>query len=555
MTFMKNPWLYLKREIARVLEVDIKEIEEPEKYGDFAYACFSLSKKLKKDPKEVAKELSKKLKVKFIEKIGAIGPYLNFYVDWKEFGQELLKNINEKYGGFLVKGKKALIEHTSINPNASPHVGRARNAIIGDSLARLIKFLGYETEVHYLVNDVGKQIAILVYGAMSKNIEKLKFEELLEIYVKMSKKVEENPEHEKKVFELLSKFEKGDKETMNLFKKIVSLCVDGQKRILAELGIKYDYFDYESEYIINKRTEEVLKMLEKTGRLFTDDNGRKVLDLKGFDIPMESPAFVLLRSDGTSLYELRDIAYTIDKIKKAKDLNIVVLGEDHKLYFKQLSATLKILGYETPRVVHYSFVLLPTGKMSTRKGELVLLEDFIKEAYEKAMKEIEKRYPELPKNEKETRAKKVAVGAVRYSIIKVSPEKNVMFNWEEVLRFDGNTGPYLQYTYARANSILKKAKVRDFEAKYLESEIEKEILKLLSKYPEVLDRTLNDLKPNYVANYLYELSNSFNKFYQSLPVLKSEEKIRNARLKLVESVKFVLESGLNILGIPILEEM
>ncbi len=390
---------------------------------------------------------------------------------------------------------------------------------------------------------------------MNKDTKDLKFEDLLKIYIETSKKVSENPEDEKKVFEILSKFEKGDKKTMNLFKKIVSLCINGQEEILSKLGIKYDFFDYESDYIINKKTNEALEKLEKTDRIFTDENGRKVLDLKGFDIPMESPAFVLLRSDGTSLYNLKDIAYTIDKINKAKDLNIVVLGEDHKLYFKQLSAALRILKYEPPKVIHYAFVLLPSGKMSTRKGELVLLTDFINEACEKALKEIEKRYPELSKEEKETRAKKVAVGAIRYSIVKISPEKNVMFVWDEALRFDGNTGPYLQYTYARSNSILKKAKLKDFDVKYLKDEREKKILKSLAKYPQILEKSLNELKPHYIANYLYELADVFNSFYQSLPVLNSEENLKNARLKLVDSVKNVLETGLELLGIPTLEKM
>ncbi len=551
---MQNPWLFLKKEIAKSLDVSINEIEEPDKYGDLAYACFSLAKKMKKDPKEIAKKLASELKIDYIKRIEAIGPYVNFFINWESFGQKLLESINEKYGGFIIKDKKALIEHTSINPNASPHVGRARNAIIGDSLVRLIKFLGYETEVHYLVNDVGKQIAVLVYGVMSKDIEELKFEDLLQIYIETSKEAKENPETEKKVYEILAKFEKGDKKTMDFFKRVVSLCVRGQKDILSELGIDYDFFDYESDYIINKKTNKILKKLEKTGKIFTDENNRKVLDLKGFDIPMESPAFVLLRSDGTSLYNLKDIAYTIDKIERAKDINIVVLGEDHKFYFKQLSAALKILDYEPPQVVHYSFILLPTGKMSTRKGELVLLEDFIDEAYEKALKEIEKRHPDL-QAEKFKRAKKVAVGAVRYSIVKVSPEKNVMFSWDEVLRFDGNTGPYLQYTYARANSILEKAKIEDFNVKYLKDEIEIEILKLLSKYPQVLEKTLKELRPHFIANYLYGLADTFNKFYQSIPVLKSEENTRKARLKIVESVKFVLGTGLEVLGVPILKKM
>lgn len=551
---MANLWFSLKSEIAKNLEVGVEEIEEPEKYGDFAYPCFNLAKKMKKKPNEIAQDLSEKLKIKFIERVEAIGPYVNFYVDWKELGQDVLKSIDKGYGGFYVKGKRALVEHTSINPNASPHVGRVRNAIIGDSIVRLLRFIGFDTEVHYFVNDIGKQIAMLVYGSMDKNLKELKFEDLLNLYIETNKMVEENPEIEKKIFEILSKFESGDKKTVELFRNIVSLCIEGQKRLLAELDINYDYFDYESEYIINKKTDEILKKFEEKGKLFISED-RKVLDLKGFDIPMESPAFVLARSNGTSLYQLRDIAYHIDKINRAKDLNIVVLGEDHKLYFQQLSAALRILGYESPKVVHYSFVLLPSGKMSTRRGEVVLLSDFIKEAYEKAMEEIEKRYPDLSEKEKHERSKKIAISAVRYSMIKVSPEKVMMFDWNEVLRFDGNTGPYLQYTYARANSILEKAKSDKFDAKELVDEREIKIIRLLSKFPSLIEVSFNDLKLNALASYLYEVSDAFNQFYQALPVLKAEEPLKNARLKMVETIKFVLESGFKILGIPVLEKM
>jgi arginyl-tRNA synthetase len=552
---MKNLWFLLKEDIAKNLKVDIEEIEEPEKYGDFAYPCFNLAKKSKKKPNEIAKELAEKLKVKFLD-AKAVGPYVNFYIRWEGFGQILLEKINKSYGGSLVKGKKALIEHTSINPNASPHVGRVRNAIIGDTLVRLLKFIGYETEVHYFVNDVGKQIAILVFGVLNEkiDIEKLKFKDILDLYIKTSKSVEEDPELEKKVFNLLSRFEGGDKKTIDLFKKVVSLCIDGQIRIMSSLGINYDYFDYESKYIFNKKTNELIKRFEKTGKIFVDE-GRKILDLKDFDIPMESPALVLARSDDTSLYVLRDIAYTIEKIERAKDLNIVVLGEDHRLYFKQISAALKILGYEPPKVVHYSFILLPSGKMSTRRGNLVLLEDFMEKTLEKAMEEIDKRYNDLPKKEKEARAKKIAVGAVRYSVIKVGNDKNVNFTWDEALRFEGNTGPYLQYTYARANSILEKADLKSFEASLLKDDIEKNVLKLLSKYPTILETALNELKPYLIANYLHEIANEFNNFYQTLPVLKAEKGLREARLKLVDSVKTVLENGLNLLGIPVMDKM
>jgi arginyl-tRNA synthetase len=342
---------------------------------------------------------------------------------------------------------------------------------------------------------------------------------------------------------------------MDSFRKIVSVCIEGQKKILSSLGIKYDYFDYESDYIINKKTDEIIEVLKKRGKIFTDDDGRTVLDLKGFDIPMESPALVLTRSNGTSLYQLRDIAYTIDKIKRSKDLNIIVLGEDQRLYFQQLSAALNILDYNPPKVVHYSFVLLPSGKMSTRRGEVVLLEDFMKEAYEKALAEIEKRYDDLSDKEKDKRSKKIANAAVRYNMLRVGPEKAMMFKWEEAMRFDGNTGPYLQYTYARASSILDKSEIKKFDAKNLKDEREIQLIKLLAKYPSIIENTYENLKLNILSSFLYDVCDAFNQFYQSVPVLKAEDKERNVRLKLVECIKNVLESGFNILGIPVMDKM
>ena len=551
---MANPWFSLKSDIAKALDIKVEEIEESEKYGDFSYPCFNLSKKMKKKPKPAMADRVR-YSTEMIEKVEAIGPYVNFYIDWAKFGQDVLENINAKYGGSSVKGKKALVEHTSINPNASPHVGRVRNAIIGDSLVRLLRFIGYDTEVHYYVNDVGKQIAMLAYAAKDMDLKTLKFEDLLDMYVKINEKIKDKPEIEKELFDMLSKFENGDKKTMESFRKIVSICIEGQKKILADLDINYDYFDYESDYIKNKRTDEILKKLEQKKRLFTDENGRIVLDLKDFDIPMESPAFVMSRSNGTSLYQLRDIAYTIDKINRSNDMNIIVLGEDQKLYFRQLSAALNILGYEPPKVVHYSFVLLPSGKMSTRKGDVVLLEDFMREACQKALEEIESRYDDLSEKEKDERSKKVAIAAIRYSMIKITPEKTMMFKWHDALRFDGNTGPYLQYTYARANSILEKSKIKDFDAKNLVDERELMLLKLLSKYPSVIEKTFKELKLNVLASYLYDLSDVFNQFYQTVPVLKADDKLKNARLKLVEATNTVLESGFKIIGIPVLEKM
>ena len=396
---MPNPWTELKTKIAKQIKTDVSKIEEPTQkgHGDFAYPCFELAKKLKEKPNETAERTAGKVKLKEV-KAKAIGPYVNFYIDWSMFSQKLLEGISSSYGKGKT-GKKALIEHTSINPNASPHVGRARNAIIGDSIVRILEFLGHDVQTHYYVNDMGKQIALLAWAG--KGMKKFRFSELLELYVSANKKMEKDSKVEKQVLGLIADFEKGDRKVRKKFKDIVDTCIKGQKEILKELNISYDYFDYESSML--GKTRKLLEKLEATGKVTTDEHGRKAL-------PYKDTFLVLARGDGTGLYGLRDIAYTIDKLNKAKDMNILILGEDQKLYFEQLSYALQLLGHKAPRVVHYSFVLLPTGKMSTRKGEVVLLEDFMSMAYGKAMEEVKKRYPKLRPKEMNSRAKSLPAG-------------------------------------------------------------------------------------------------------------------------------------------------
>ncbi len=530
------------------------EVPPDSSFGDYAFPCFSLANVLKKSPNEIAKELAGKLKINCVEKIEAKGPYVNFFLNKARFIKEILSRIereNMRYGSTnLGNGKKALIEHTSINPNASPHVGRARNAIIGDSIARLLKFQNYKVEVHYFVNDVGKQIAMLVLACRKK--KNIRFNDLLKMYIDINKKIEENKELEKDVFNLLHQLENGDKEVKKAFKEVVKICIEGQTKILSELGIRYDKFDYESDYLWNKKTEQILKELEKTGKLFTDEEGRKVLDQSEFKLAMKSPVLVLTRSDGTSLYPLRDIAYTIDKHVEGE--NIIVLGEDQKLYFEQIRAALKILKKEAPRVVHYAFVLLKEGKMSTRRGNLVLLEDFMKEALEKAKKEIEKRHGSVD----EKIAKAIAYSAIKFSIIRVGADKNVIFSWDQALNFEGDSGPYIQYAYARICSIIRKYGKdinEDINFNLLRNNKEFELVKLLSEFPFIVEESTKQLKPHHIANYLLELAKTFNEFYHSCPVLQEKEKLRNARLFLIKCVKRVLKNGMNLLGMEEIEKM
>ncbi len=549
-----------REEIIKSLKKEVKtdiELEVPPKpdMGDYAFPCFSLAKIYKKNPNEIANELSTKIKTnKFITEIKAIGPYLNFFVNKDSLTEGTLIKIlkeKDKYGSSNIgKNKKIILEHTSINPNASPHVGRARNALIGDALARVLRFQKYKVEVHYYVNDIGKQIAMLVLA--SKNKKNIKFNDLLKIYINIAKKVEANKDLEKNVLNLLYKLENGDKKIINEFKKIVNISVKGQIKILSGLGIKYDKFDYESSYLWSKKTHEALKLLEKTGKFFFDKDNRFVLDEKGFELGMKVPVLVLTRGDGTSLYPLRDIAYALDVAQKQK--YIVVLGEDQKLYNEQINAALKILEKRTRKAIYYSFVLLDEGKMSTRKGNIVLLEDFMLEALKKAGNELKQRYKKIDSKA----AKIIGYGALKYAILKVSPEKNVTFNWQQALNFEGETAPYIQYAYARISSIIKKYKKQlpkkaDFSL--LNSKEEIGLIKKLSAFPQIVEKTGNESRPNIVANYAYELAKQFNEFYHIHNILKEKQDIKNARLLLASCVRQTLKNSLNLLGIEVLDRM
>ena len=553
MDFKQEIIRQLKRE-TRLKEIYLEVPPSPE-FGDYAFPCFGLAKELKKNPNEIAQGLVRKIKLNgVIKRVEAKGPYLNFFVDKDKLIEAILKEIiknRERYGSKNIN-KRALIEHTSINPNASPHVGRARNAIIGDAVTRLLKFQGYKTEVHYYVNDVGKQIAMLVYAAKNK---KISFNGLLKKYVAINKKVEESKKIEKEVLNLLYELERGDKKIKKQFRDIVETCVRGQIKILSDLEINYDCYDYESKYLWNKDTKKIIERLKKTNKLFKDENNRYVLNQEEYKLAMKAPFLVLTRSDGTSLYPLRDIAYNIEKLGRAKDENIVVLGEDQKLYFQQVAAALDLLKYKAPLAVFYSFILLKTGKMSTRKGDVVLLEDFMREAVKKAKEEIKKR-----KKAKVTEelAKTIGYGALKYSILKISPEKNVVFDWQQALNFEGETGPYMQYAHARVCSILKKYKKKvstniDFSL-FKESE-EINLVKKLGEFPDTVDNALKNIRPSIIATYCYELAKVFNDFYEKHSVLKAEDSLRNARLLLIGCVKQVLKNSLNLLGIKAPERM
>jgi len=546
------------------------KLEKPsEKLGDFSFPCYQLAKILRKSPNDIALDISKNIKIpKIIEEIKANGAYVNFFIDKKLLKKSTIDSIlkdNEKYGNLQKKNNKVIIEHTSANPNGPLHVGRARNPIIGDTMVRIFKSAGFEVESQFYLDDMGKQVAILAWGI--ENVEESEIEKTdydkddhktVGFYQIASKKMKNDENINNEISDIVKKLEEGNKGYIDKIHKAYSPVLKGINESLNKINIKIDKYIPESKFLENKSVEKVIKELKESKFCKREDKAY-YLDLETFGIKGRNTKFVFIRKDGTTLYATRDIAYHLWKARNA-DILVNILGEDHKLESKQVEIALKLIGEEKiPQVIFYSFVSLPGGKMSTRKGRVVYLDDLIDECIKRAYIEVEKRRgKELNEDKMKKISEIVGIGALRYNIIKVQPEKDITFKWEEALNFEGNSSPFIQYAHARACGILSKSKERidEFDTDLLIENSEIELIKRLAKYPLEIKESSENLKPHNVANYLYNLASSFNQFYRDCPVLSEKnEKLRISRLALVNASKIVLKNGLNVLGIIAPEEM
>ncbi|HEC88159.1 MAG TPA: arginine--tRNA ligase [Thermoplasmata archaeon] len=560
---MKYPFEKFREEVMQKLSGIIREygieaeikLEKPKEIADLAFPCFSIAKSIKKNPVKIAEEITGKIKGEWIEKVESLNGYVNFFINHRKMAKIIIKQINEMgddFGKLESKNIKIIVEHTSANPNGPLHVGRARNPIIGDTIARLFRFGGYEVRTQYYVDDMGKQVATLFWGVKNLNIspENKKPDHFyVNFYQKAVNLMEKDEKVKKEIGEIIDKCEKGDKEMLKEIEKVYTKVLEGIIESLKNLNINIDEFVRESKFVLDGSTEEVIKKIEKFP--YAEKEGKAIyIDLEPFGIHGREKKFYLTRSDGTSLYATRDIAYHIWKGGQA-DKMINVLGEDHKLESKFVEVVLKLLNKKIPEVIFYSFVSLPEGKMSTRKGRVVYLDDLIDEAIERARKEVRKR--EISKEKLEYIAKNVAIGAIRYNIIKVRAEKPIVFRWEDALNFEGQSAPFIQYSHARCCSILKKTKYSgDYEGEYKhESEIR--LMKTIALFPEVVKEGMENRNPSIIAEYAYDVASKFNAFYRDCRVIGSKEEKK--RIALVNATRQVLRNSLSILGIEALEEM
>lgn len=525
--------------------------EAREEFGDFTFPCFSIARDKKMNPALIAKDVVRNIeKSEYFEKIENVGAYVNFTINPKKLAEITLSSIIQgEIFKFEEKGK-VIVEHTSANPTGPLHVGRTRNSIIGDSMARILRRFGYDVEVQYFVNDVGKQVATLLWGVKNLQVEERGREDYryVKYYQAAYEELEKRPEIEKEIQEIIWKYERGDQELRNLAEKYVGGIMRGIAESLKRINVEFDEFVWESSLIESSR--KILPMIKD---YLKEENGAYYIDLKKLGVEDKDKLF-LYRSDGTTLYPLRDIAYHLYKAEKAR-YNIDVLGEDHKLHFQAIKRVIGLLKPDAKLdALFYSFVKLPEGKMSTRKGRVVYLDDLVEEGMKRVEEIIRKRgYSE---EEKKRIAEIVAVGAIRFHILNVQEEKPITFKWESALNFEGESGPFIQYTYARAESIMKKTSWDgNFNPQYISHPQEIKLVKLMARYPEIIKEVAIKLKPYVVAKYTYSLASQFNQFYRDCPVIKAESGIREFRLALVYSFKLLIKDLLGLLGIEAPEKM
>jgi len=542
------------------------EIPPSDIAADFAVPCFPLAKVLRRPPAQIAEKLSTMMgDMEFISRVWSEMGYLNFKVNDSRLTEITLGDImdsGEDYGRSERKEGRIILEHTSVNPTGPMHVGRARNPLIGDTLARCLRFRGYDVTTEYYVNDVGKQVVLLTWGLENLSDEDIPASDiekddhrLVGYYRKANQLMESDPEVSEEISEMLRRFEAGDGDVIGRVRRIAERMLGGILQSLERVGVELDSFVWESEFILDGTARGVVEKL-KSSSYAQEEDGAYYLDLEGFGVHGKDTRWFFTRKDGTTLYTTRDLAYHLNKFSRAEGL-INVLGEDQKLGMQQLASALTIMGEERkPENVFYSFVSLPEGKMSTRNGMVVNLDDLIEEAEVRALEEVRKRRTDLTEKRMAEIARAIGPGAIRYNIIRVQSEKQMVFRWEEALNFEGNSASFLQYSHARACSILRKAGgyAAKVDPALLTDPYEVKLVKVLARFPEVMDECAERRRIHLLPSYGQELASAFNQFYAYVPVLRSGEK-RDARLTMVEATMWVLRNVLVNLGIVAPEEM
>jgi len=587
----------LRAEVETALEAALSDrgfptddlgIEEPPEDVESVLAssvAFRLTSEAGAPPPQVAAQLAESIdagELRYVSAVETQGPYLNFLPSDAYLTETLETATGDEYGTLPDRGQSVVVEHTSANPTGPVHVGRARNPIIGDAISRLLDHAGYDVDRHYYVNDAGRQIATFTWAYEAFDEEDLESEperdrkeyDLVRYYRKGNAFLEHGPEEEvadaeAEIESIMQGLEEGDEATYERVSEVVDQVLSGMNQCLARLPAEFDEFVKETQFMFDGSTDDVVDRLKELDEaVYEEDAWQLELDDHGIEKNL-----VFLRADGTSLYPTRDLAHHEWKFDNF-DRAVTVLGEDHKLQARQLRTTLDLLGNDTDglRQVLYSYVNLPEGKMSTRRGTGVDLDDLLDEAIDRAREEVEDRLDDrirdddLDEADIERIAHQVGIGAVRYDIVSKQPTKAITFEWEQALDFEAQSAPYVQYVHARCCGIVEEAGLDPdrslagqdgidldaaADADLLDTQAERDLLETIARFPAVVDEAADDLEPHRIATYTREFADRFNGFYRECPVLADDvdPDVRAARLALVAASKHTIANALSILGV------
>ncbi len=568
---MKNFKQIISKQIAKTTEINEKELEsyietpKDNKNGDYAFPCFKLAKELRKAPPVIANEIKEKIEsVEEIEKVEVAGGYLNFFINKTILAKEVLEEISktEQYGKSEIgKEKNIVIDYSAPNIAKPFHIGHLRSTVIGGALYNIYKYLGYTvTGVNHL-GDYGTQFGKLIEGykmwGKEYNIEEDPINELTKIYIRINEACKNDEQILENCRNNFKKLEDGDSYCVEIWKKFRELSLQEFQKVYDLLGSKFDSWNGESFY--SDKMPEVIDLLQKTGKL-VESQGAKIIDLedKGINTPC-----IIEKSNGSTTYATRDLAAILYRARTYDfDKALYVTSYEQVLHFKQVFEVAKLLGLDekyTNGLEHVSFgmVLLPEGKMSTREGNIIKLEELLNEAISRAKEIIEQKNPDL--ENKEEVAKKVGIGAVIFNDMSASRIKDEVFDWNTILNFQGETGPYVQYTYVRTKSVLEKAgylpKIEDIKTNNLSDEYSLAILKLIYNFEDVLIQVTDKNEPSILARYLIDLAKAYSSFYNENKIIVEDKEVQNARVYLTYAVSQVLKQGANLLGIQMPEKM
>jgi arginyl-tRNA synthetase len=553
-----------KAEIAALLETPPSP-----KMGDYAFPCFRLAADFKKSPTAVAVELAEKIFLPDgIAGMNPEGPYLNFFAAKDLIAQDTIGRILEEgdsYGQSKTgKGQKVLVEYSAPNSNKPLHLGHLRNSSIGMAIFGILGASGFKVTRANLVNDRGIHIckSMLTYMLFGNNDTPEKAKEkpdhfVGKYYLMYNRMVKEQPELEKKAYALLGQWEKGNGEAIDLWKKMTAWAVKGFKETYKEFGSVFEQWFFESQFY--DKAKPILALGEKKGLFVKNEEGTLVAKLEAEGLPDKA----VLRADGTSIYITNDLALTKHKFEKFKlDRCFWVVGNEQDLFFRQLFKIFELLGFEwAKKCMHLShgMVNLPSGKLKSREGIVVDADEIIAEMEGLAAEEIKKRSPKMAPKEIAARGRAIGLAAIKFHMLRVAIQKDILFNPKESISFEGETGPYVQYAHARAKSILEKAgktKGQKVGFERLIGPEEQKLLKLLASYPEAVKKSLEQLSPHVICQFLIETAEDFNTFYHKHKVLQAgTEEIKNERIALVKATAQVLKNGLKLLDIEPIEKM